>query len=75
MQFCNKTFGANLRAERARSGMSQKELADKAGTSVTTVSNYENGTNEAPRGDLIIAFASALKCSPNTLFGWDEEVS
>ena len=37
---------STLRSARVRSGLSQSELARRAGTSQATVSAYENGTKE-----------------------------
>ena len=38
------TFGEKLRAERKKSGLTQAELAQKAGLGLKTITNYENGT-------------------------------
>ena len=43
MTFDKKEFASTLRAERARLGISQKELADKSGLNLATISQYENG--------------------------------
>lgn len=38
--------GATLRAVRAQAGLTQLELADRAGTSQATLSAYENGSKQ-----------------------------
>lgn len=38
------TFGQKLRIERKKCGLTQAELAQKAGLGLKTITNYENGT-------------------------------
>lgn len=51
--------GSNLRAARLRSGISQSELARRAGTSQATVSAYENGAKEPSVGTFARLLAAA----------------
>ena len=48
------SLGAHIRAARIARGLSQRELADKAGISRPTLSLFENGH---PHGELGIALA------------------
>lgn len=52
-------FGARLRAVRKASGLTQAELATKAGTSSNTVARLERGESE-PAWPLVLALATAL---------------
>src|SRR5689334_2223485 len=44
-----KTFGDAVRQQRTARGMSQKELADRAGTSQATIEKIENGKSHRSR--------------------------
>ena len=61
-----KTFAENLVRLRAERGMSQAELADRAGLSHTTVSRYES-QKQAFRKANLEALAQALDCSTGEL--------
>jgi transcriptional regulator with XRE-family HTH domain len=52
-------FGANLRKARARSGLSQMELAGRAGLSVSQVYRLETGRQD-PRLPTIVNLGRAL---------------
>lgn len=67
--FDKDAVAACLRAERARAGMSQGELAEKSGVNVTTISAYERGDMVPGAGNLF-ALADALGCTPNDIMGW-----
>lgn len=69
MTFDKKEFASTLRAERARLGISQKELADKSGLNLATISQYENG-EFVPGSDKVVALAEALGVTPNILMCW-----
>lgn len=64
-----ESLAAGIRAERARADMTQDELAERLGTSKTTVSLWESA-RQVPGGDKVYAIAVALGCTPNDLFGW-----
>ena len=49
--------------------MTQDELAERLGTTKTTVSLWESA-RQVPGGDKVYAIAVALGCTPNDLFGW-----
>ncbi len=54
------TFGALLRRLRRDSGLSQEELAERAGLSRDAVSTLERGTRRAPYRDTVANLAAAL---------------
>lgn len=60
-------FGNSLRAERARAGMSRKELADKSGVCENSIALYERGES-LPRLDKAKAIADALGVKLEKLF-------
>lgn len=57
---------ANLRAERARARLSQKELALLAGVSQVTIHHIECG-HTAPKTSTVISIARALGVPPSKL--------
>jgi transcriptional regulator with XRE-family HTH domain len=61
-----KTFAARLREERKRHGLSQQELAFKAGVNVGYVGKLERGES-AVGLDLIARLADTLGITPETL--------
>ena len=70
-RFSKDVFAANLRAERARSDLSQEELATRSGISTAAVLSYENGTY-IPGADKVCAIAEVLGVTPNDLCGWGQ---
>lgn len=64
-----EALAAGIRAERARADMTQDELAERLGTTKTTVSLWESA-RQVPGGDKVYAIAVALGCTPNDLFCW-----
>src|SRR5262245_23846559 len=52
-------FGSRLRGLREQAGLSQRELADKAGCNQFTVAKLERGAQE-PAWPLVLALARAL---------------
>jgi SOS-response transcriptional repressor LexA len=59
------TFSERVRNRRKELGLSQIELAKKAGLSQTTISDIERGRNDGSRD--IVDLARALQCSPEHL--------
>ena len=64
-----EVLAAGIRAERARADMTQDELAERLGTTKTTVSLWESA-RQVPGGDKVYAITVALGCTPSDLFGW-----
>lgn len=63
-----KAFTARLRAERERAGLTQAELADRAGLSVTMVQNLERPSYAGnPRLSTLLALSDALGVQPVSL--------
>lgn len=61
-------FGAALRRERERLGLSQEALADRAGVDRTEIGKLERGTRE-PRLRTLVKIYRALDVSPDVLVG------
>lgn len=72
--FDSKKLAASVRAERARIGLTQQQLADRLGVSVVTVSNYESGET-IPQMETFFEMCHVFNCDPSTLYAWQEEVS
>ena len=70
MEFRISVFSSNLRAERARAGMTLDELSEASGVSISTIFSYERGQS-IPRVDKMYALAQALNIEPNKLCGWE----
>lgn len=59
--------GDALKLARETNGMSMRQLADKAGVSVNTISLIESGQN-CPRADILAALAKALNTTMDALW-------
>lgn len=59
-------IGLRIKQIRENIGMSQRELANMLGISVSRMSNWEQGINR-PDADMIGALCSALEVSPSEL--------
>lgn len=70
-------IGAEIRAERIRKGLSQKELADMVGVSVMTIRRLETG-EVYPRKPMLDAIKAALTVHDNPAesdpFGCRDEI-
>lgn len=53
-------FGAAVREERTRAGLTQKELADRAGVSRRWLGMFENGKNLGAELSKVLALVQAL---------------
>jgi transcriptional regulator with XRE-family HTH domain/tetratricopeptide (TPR) repeat protein len=53
-------FGTLLRRARRAAGLTQEEVAERAGISVRTISNLERGVSHAPHMDTVALLAEAL---------------
>ena len=57
-------FGSLLRRHRAAIGLTQEELAERAGLSARAISDLERGIKRAPRKDTVTLLAKALGLTP-----------
>lgn len=60
-------IGKRIKEIRVRNNVTQRELAEKLGLSLNTVSRYETGERR-PRIDKVIKIAKALDVEPSELF-------
>lgn len=60
-------IGKRVRLRRKELGMTQVELASRAGITQSTLSSIENGDTSTPLGANLLRLAAALECSPNWL--------
>ena len=67
------SIGQRIKEARLRLGISQVELAKRAGVSTGTIGNLEAGTRQQPRD--LVPIAQALKVTPDWLFSGDEPSS
>lgn len=58
-----------LRAARELAGLTQAQLAERAGVAQQTISHLENGVIKSPSFHLVSALAGVLKVAPVRLFG------
>ena len=65
---------ARLRAIRQRRALTQRELAELAGVSLTTIVGLEHGA-DSPFPSTIRRLARALDVAPDELMGPEEEAS
>lgn len=63
------TFAARVRAARTRAGLTQQQLADRAGFHVRTVENVETGRTADPALSVVLTLARALGVSAAKLIG------
>ena len=62
----------NMKAERARNGMTLEQVSKEIGVHVNAISRWENGTAE-PTASNLIALCHLYKCSPEYLLGMVDE--
>jgi len=66
-QTIKATLGKNIKIVRARRGLSQADLAEKADISITFLSNIERGI-KYPQPDMLSKITNALDVEVNELF-------
>src|SRR5688500_16833308 len=64
-------FAELLRRARRAAGLSQEELAERAGLSARAISALERGVNRAPRRDTLDMLADALGLDPAERRRWE----
>ncbi|MDO4861711.1 MAG: helix-turn-helix transcriptional regulator [Eubacteriales bacterium] len=64
--------GDNIRALRLHRGLSQTDLAEAIGESKQTIYKYENGIITNIPLQKIEAIARVLRCTPESLVGWEK---
>lgn len=62
-----KEIGKRFKENRETQKLTQAELAEKVGTSVTYISSVERGIS-FPRGDKLVAILNALNSSADSVF-------
>ena len=73
-QAIKDTLGKNIKYIRARRGLSQADLSEKAGISIPFLSNIERGI-KYPQPDMLSKIVNALGVEVNELFIADIESS
>lgn len=63
-------FASNLKAARKNAGLTQAQLAERAGASEITLSKLETGSAR-PTFRTFLALVDALDVSPDFLVGWE----
>lgn len=58
--------GSNIRAERARKGLTMKEVSEAIGVHENAISRWESGEAQ-PRSDNLLKLAHLYECSPEYL--------
>jgi HTH-type transcriptional regulator, competence development regulator len=61
-------FGELLREKRRAAGLSQRQLADKAGVDFSYISKLENARLPAPADDTVVRICEILGCSSDEFF-------
>jgi transcriptional regulator with XRE-family HTH domain len=62
------TFGELLREKRRAAGLSQRQLADRAGVDFSYISKLENSRLSAPADDTVVRICAILRCPPEEFF-------
>ena len=67
------TFGEKLRIERKRCGLTQAELAKKAGLGLKTITNYECGSTYPKKREIYSILADILGVDANYLHNENDD--
>ena len=73
-QAIKKTLGKNIKIFRARRGLSQADLSEKANISIPFLSNIERGI-KYPQPDMLAKIANSLGVQVNELFTFNLELA
>ena len=63
-------FARDLRAARARAGLTYRQMAAVTGLSIVTLSSAANGRN-IPTWSVTAAYLRACRCAPNEVNEWE----
>jgi transcriptional regulator with XRE-family HTH domain len=63
----HQTFGAFLRDQREKQGLTLRKFAERCGVATSYVSNIESGSMPPPSAPIIERMASILRLRPNVL--------
>lgn len=67
IEFASRNIGKVMRFYRYSHGKTQRELADKLGTSISNISDIERGIN-FPNGHIIDKFLELSGLTPNQIY-------
>ena len=68
----SQSFGDLLRQHRLAAGLTQEELADRAGLSVRGLSDLERGARRAPRRETVQLLCPAAQGKPGWVCRWQQ---
>ena len=67
-------IGARIASARHLAGLKQRDLAERIGVSVNTLSRIEVGETKNPNARIIASIADALGCSTDYLLGLSSDL-
>lgn len=69
------TLQERIKERRTKLNYTLLEIAEALGVKEATVQRYESGEIKNIKHDTIVALAEILKCSPQYLMGWTEQIN
>ena len=64
-----------LKNRRLELSLTLKDISEKVGVTIPTISRWESGDIANMRRDKIVSYAKALNISPAVIMGWESQVS
>ena len=64
-----------LKSRRLELNLTLKDISEKVGVTIPTISRWESGDIANMRRDKIVSYAKALNISPAVIMGWEEPTS
>lgn len=64
-----------LKSRRLELNLTLKDISEKVGVTIPTISRWESGDIANMRRDKIVGYAKALNISPAVIMGWEEPAS
>lgn len=61
-----------LKGRRLELNLTLKDISEKVGVTIPTISRWESGDIANMRRDKIVSYAKALNISPAVIMGWEE---